>query len=359
MTAWLVLAVATAAHAQQAADPAAAEEASPAPQVVDATPGYERTVRVPNEILNRRPRQVVVLPSEPVEFGEDRTFRTGGAIADLPSELRRLPEGYMVAGREARIEWQDPWYVAHLEPAEGLPDVAPLRLLPNRRLTLLEAILAEPSQPPRFVLTGRVTEFMGANYLLVEIISETLDREPRETEPPADDPAAEVDTATAAPPEETEPAEPLPTEPTGEPTAEDVLEQLLQDRPLRAVVMPEQVEEVELPPATPQDGPESVPDRGTTETTAFPEGAVLADRYGRVIESEEGWVFVFEDLGSRPRERPIPILPSRMLETAVALSDTGREGVVLHVTGEVTVYRSRNHLLLRKVMVRQDLGNLR
>ena len=57
-------------------------------------------------------------------------------------------------------------------------------------------------------------------------------------------------------------------------------------------------------------------------------------------------------------QRPIQLLPNRLLETTIALSGGGRQGMVFLVSGEVTVYKGDNYLLLRKVLVRRDLGNL-
>jgi hypothetical protein len=53
------------------------------------------------------------------------------------------------------------------------------------------------------------------------------------------------------------------------------------------------------------------------------------------------------------------VLPSQLLELAITLSKGGAGGVVLVISGEVTVHKGIDYLLLRKVIVRRDLGNFR
>jgi hypothetical protein len=48
-----------------------------------------------------------------------------------------------------------------------------------------------------------------------------------------------------------------------------------------------------------------------------------------------------------------------MLENAIALTGDESMGVILVVSGEFTEYRGTNYLLLRKVLVQRDWGNLR
>ena len=59
------------------------------------------------------------------------------------------------------------------------------------------------------------------------------------------------------------------------------------------------------------------------------------------------------------RYGPIRLLPNRLLETALAISGAGTRSVVFIVSGEVMEYKGMNYLLLRKVLVRRDLGNFR
>jgi hypothetical protein len=297
---------------------------------VERFPGYPARAPVPEEMLDDTP-QVIVLPSEPAEYGEDPAWRTGGVVGHIPAEARRLPEGYILAGREARIEQQDRWLVARLASAEGLPDAPPLRLLPNPRLGTLEAVLSQAGETDSFLLTGRVTEFHGRNYLLIEHL-------------------ARVSPAAAPPPSEPRvesavPGEPPPGDdaPAPAPAAEEVLRQLLETEPHRAVTLPE--------PLLEQD--DGLPAGARDQDTP------VLNQTGRIIAAESWWLFAFEDPGFEPRTQPVRILPNRLLETALALTGGGTLPVVLVVSGELTTHEGTNYLLLRKVLARRNYGNLR
>jgi hypothetical protein len=104
------------------------------------------------------------------------------------------PEGYVIGSRPAHIKHEDDWHVAHLLPRPGMVDPPPLRLLPNQHLALVESVLAEAQETSQFVLTGRVTEYLGANYLLIEHVAEVL------TAPPTPPLADSVPAPATAPP---------------------------------------------------------------------------------------------------------------------------------------------------------------
>lgn len=311
----------------------ATRPAGPRIAPVPRTPEYPQTDRVPDD----SPR-VLVLPSEPGEFGDERADRSGGVIARIVPEPRRLPDGYIVANRPGRIEREGDRVMVYLDPVEGLPDAQPMQALPNSRLGLLETVLARDDRPDRrFAITGRVTEFHGRNYILLENVTE---RTPR----PAPSAAA------APEPQQPEGETPAtqPVEPR-EPTAEEVVEQLLRARPRRSLVIPSQP--TATAPADDTSAAESP--EGWTEDT------LIVDRPGRVLPNEPWWTFSFEDLSATPKDRPIRILPNQLLEQAIALSGGGERSRVLIVSGEITVHNKTHYLLLRKVIAQRDLGNFR
>jgi hypothetical protein len=308
------------------------------------SPAYTSTKRVPGELLEKRPTQVLVLPSEPMDAGGDMSYQSAAAVGHVDAEKPRLPEGYVVAARQAVIEKASKWYVAHLKPVEGRPSAPPLRILPNRRLSMIEAILSASDRQPRFMITGRVTEFEGNNYILLENIAEIPEgaEYPARREKPA--------------PRQAKPVE-RPDSTAPEPSAEEILAELMKQKPLKSVVLPENVQEVTMTTAP--------ADKQSPETDAeqkkrgprWPEETLLINRPGRLVPGESGWLLTFEDQGANPSDQPIRLLPNRLLESAVAASAGGTRGVVFIVSGEVTVHDRTNYLLLRKVLTRRDLGN--
>jgi len=90
----------------------------------------------------------------------------------------------------------------------------------------------------------------------------------------------------------------------------------------------------------------------------LPEGAYLVDRSGRLVKQGRWWTFVYEDRGEVVRSRPMRVLPSQLLETMEYASQDGTGDMIFVVSGEITEFHGVNYLLLRKVLIQRDLGNL-
>lgn len=315
---------------------------------ITTRPTYSRIQQVSDDLVDESRRDVILLPSIPGETGQEQADRSVGSRKRVPADTPLLPEGYVVASREARIQRQGDWLVAELAKREGLPDSPPLRVLPNQQLSMLQAVMAQSSAPAGFLITGRITEFLGANYILIENIEEVLSGQTSEQ-------AALPATATVEP--ESRPGE---GPPVREPTAEEILKQLLSRPTRRSVALP-QLTQV-IPPESPNAA--SLPAANELQprsagTGLMPEHAMLVDRVGRVVPGERWWTLVFENRGEQAADRPIRLLPSRLLETAISLSKGGTQCTVFLVSGEVTTYENSNYLLLRKVLVRRQIGNIR
>jgi len=397
----------------QTATPQGAAAQSATPMVSVTEPPYPKSRRVPEEMMRRRPRQVIALPSEPGEYGQDKLQRSAGVLGKLPPDVHRLPEGYVVAGRQMAVERQADWVVCYLpderlakfslnEAAGWLGDLdaarlgsglvaacqareisvapeaqviveepgkrwriadprrtliverdrdglavraaLPLRLLPNKSLAMLEAVLTGSQQTPSFAFTGLVTEFQGNNYLLTEHLSQviTVAEEPPSETGGGDASADSAETDATA------------TAPAGDPRPEEIIKQLLERKPRRAVPLRQNV-----PAVAQQEPPPVRPDGEARVEQVWPEETLVVDQPGRIVPSEQWWMFAFEDKGHQASRRPVRLLPNRMLENAIALAGDESMGVVLTVSGELTEYHGTNYLLLRKVLVQRDWGNLK
>lgn len=93
--------------------------------------------------------------------------------------------------------------------------------------------------------------------------------------------------------------------------------------------------------------------------TLLPDGSRLVDRSGRLTREGDYFTFSFEDRGQGAPELPIRLLPNRLLEDMEIVSAGGTKPIVFVVSGEVTEYRGVNYLLIQKLLVRPDLGNLK
>ncbi len=342
---WRRAAMATAILLAPATPPgveAAAPEATAATRSAarERAPEYPHPTRVPPELLRPPTPQAMILPSTPAEEPEGIATepRSGGVLAEVTPTRRLLPEGYVLARRPARFGREDSWWAIAIGEAGDLPVGPPLRVLPNRRLTLLERILAAGKPEDTYLVTGRVTEFLGKNYVLLEQVVSPPEHRPAPSAEAAQRAAAEAPSAT------TRPARP--------PTANEIIEQLMQEMPVRtpvpATARAASVEAAEAAASTREGG-------GNVQ----PEGTIVPEFPARLVRSEPWWTLVRESQGSRPVGTPYYVLPNRLLEVMISASAGGTRSVVFLVSGELTEYRGTNYLLVHKVLIRRDMGNLR
>lgn len=172
---------------------------------------------------------------------------------------------------------------------------------------------------------------------------------PDETTPPA---GSQSPAAFEPPPPSTA------TEPPQEPSPEDVLERLRsRDGALQPIVRPN------LPGARRSEtlAPEALPRNAIVpvSTRLIPDGHRIVDRPGRLHREGDFWVFAVESRSTREAEPPLRLLPNRALEDMEIASAGGTRPLVFIVSGEVTEYHGVNYLLIQKMLVRPNLGNLK
>lgn len=91
----------------------------------------------------------------------------------------------------------------------------------------------------------------------------------------------------------------------------------------------------------------------------LPDGSRLVDRPGRLTRDGDHFVYSFESRSEGATERPIRLLPNRLLEDMEMYSENGLKPIVFIVSGEVTEYHGQNYLMIQKLLVRPDTGNIR
>lgn len=360
------LAVTASARAQNTS--AASEDAVPGTQPAgdqlarSSGPSYSSVDPVPQKVLDDDRRPVIILPTEPADAERADAPRSGGVVARVQPGTQRFPEGFVIGSRPANLSLGEEGYVARIKMPEDHPECPPLNVLPNQWLEVVEAILAASDGPPRFLITGRITEFHGRNYLLLENVAQLLNDAGPATMQPAGASATPSATSAASRPADGPAPGKLPDK--KEPRPEDVIRSLMAEEPLKAVVLPQLsaeagADEHGLAPDEDASSADPYAQEDGKAGPSWPEGTLLVDRLGRVVSQDGGWVLAFEDRGLKADESPIRLLPNRLLETAIALSRAGTKGVVFNVSGEVTQYQKHNYLLLRKILVKRDMGNLR
>jgi hypothetical protein len=356
----IVIPVAAQAASPGKPGPAPASQRTARAAVSEQAPEYPHPTDIPPELLRPRKPQAMILPSVPAESPEGIVSepRSGGAIAEVTPSERLLPEGYVLARRAARFGRDQSWWSMAIGEAGGLPVAPPLRVLPNRRLMLFERVLADGKPEDTYFVTGRVTEFLGHNYVLLEQVVAPPQHPPPAPAPaqvpapaPAPAPGPGPGPGPAAGTRSPGPSEAPTTRPTRPPTANELIEQLMQEAPARSVTP--------LTTAPAQTSADAAERSGEGDRRVLPEGTVVPEFPARLVRSEPWWTLTRESQGSRPAGAAYYVLPNRLLEVMVSASAGGTRSVVFLVSGELTEYRGANYLLVHKVLIRRDLGNLR
>jgi len=141
--------------------------------------------------------------------------------------------------------------------------------------------------------------------------------------------------------------------PADEPSAEDVMGELMKDRPGEPVLTPVLPEAEKLKAA-----PSVAPAAGAP----LPSGRqdMVVDRRVRIVPPEEGGHWMARFIADNTlQEPPMRLLPCWRLEVAEAFRiERAREGrtVAFRVSGQVTYYRGRRYLLLRKLLPARSMG---
>jgi hypothetical protein len=96
---------------------------------------------------------------------------------------------------------------------------------------------------------------------------------------------------------------------------------------------------------------------GAPAVTVLREGTYVIDRTGRLTHSADGQQaeFTFDADGQALHDPPVIILPNlKLMQMESAVGGSNRD-LRFRITGMVTEYRSRNYILLEKVVVVPDV----
>jgi hypothetical protein len=246
-------------------------------------------------------------------------------------------------------------------------DEKPLAMVVAPCITLesMERLLEDRGENLRFTITGQVHTYRGVNYLLPTSQPRPWLIDADGQEQLVSKPAEEADSPTgpedAATPEETQPAED-----EGTPTADEVLQQLLEQK--RDSPTPDPTE----PNAAGADAVADPPSRLVSDPLLLgidsdlpqaelkDEGQFIVARTGRLVRSADGSqaLFVLDSDGPGASEPPMILQACKMLETMEKTVREQGEKAPFVVTGQVFTYRGANYLLPTIVKREFDRGNL-
>jgi len=135
------------------------------------------------------------------------------------------------------------------------------------------------------------------------------------------------------------------------PEQADIIADLLRAQERSRIVLPQDPGSGStLPGATTQPA-------GRNEEAPLLDGTTLVERPGRLVFEGGKPLFVFADERTAPRLRAMELLPNQLLEAME--QEAGSSGPEFVISARVTRYKSRNYLLLTKVLRRIEHGNVR
>jgi len=310
-------------------DAARANGRADAAAEADGAPVYSTAEDVLRALRELRPTSVLIRPES----------ARSGARREARDPL--FPEGWSMVDTAGRLVRGDLEWLFLPERVEGPPA---FKLLENAVLEGMVRMSGGAASEVRFVVSGEVTVFNGANYLLPRLALRAEGRaaEPPGTAPQNRPPQAKVEGAGSTGHAASERAG------RDDPSAEDVLAILQQETPERSMVPVAETTRGEAR----RDGPRA-------SRSLRPDGAPLVDRPGRLISDGGSWTFTLEADSPQYPEPPLKLLPNRNLELMIEAAAQGRDGLVFVVSGEITAFEGENYVLARTVMRRIDSGNLR
>jgi hypothetical protein len=260
------------------------------------------------------------------------------------------------------------WFVARYAREGNSPP--PQFLLPCQLLEQVESF-ADANPSPRLKVSGEVTRYRGRDFLL---LSEVIVEESPRPADSARDGRADANSAAALAIAETRPvlltelaasapasdANGAASRPASAPASDpagaspfEIISRMARERPGKTIVST-------APLSPTQPAARSVAPRATQPAIASAKGSMIVDRVVRIQpESKDGWWDVLFQGDNTLREPPIRLLPSALLEEAekeVSAAPGGR--IKFRVSGELAEYKGRRYLLLRKLLVEKDLGQL-
>ena len=308
-------------------DAAADKGAAEAAPAASAPAGGAADDELEQFVLRRGPVPVTRSRSAPLVAGGAEPPLYGSALNDRPCRL----------GPADSQGWREVLF----EAVAGQGAARPRRVLPCRLLERMEAVVAR--QPKTvFRIWGENTVYRGRLYVLPVAVTVAA---------PAAAPKAPAANKGASPSKAPGPADkgekPPPAKGGAPAGVDDVTQELLRDQPGRTIVVPARG------PATPEEVPGAVAP-GVKTPAARPCGEVIVDRLVRLgwADDKKRWSVVRFEADNTLAEPPMRLLPCRMRAWAEALS---AEGWLLRVTGQITFYKGRRHVLLRKVLRERQL----
>ena len=280
------------------------------------------------------------LEAEPAGVIKPRSYKPPPRkTAELP------PEGSQIVGRLCIISSDRSGWVLARFPADGdRKAIRPRWVLPNETLEAIETLHAK-NPKLLFGVSGEMTVYRRNSFILIRRVTVT---EPDEkatagtatdgntAAAPAVQPKSGGQTTRAA-------------QPTTAPSSADLMNTLLSEKNPTPVILPRRKEKIDASRV------KSVAPGAKGDVIEPATARLVVDRLITVQQTgQANWRQATFEADNTLREPPVLLLPCRLLAFAEAQSPSTR----LRVTGEITKYKGKRYILLRKVIVEREMNRL-
>jgi hypothetical protein len=279
------------------------------------------------------------LEAEPAGVIKPRNHKPAG-----PKKPVLPVEGSKVVDRLCKIKTDPTGWVLAIFPAEGdRKAIRPRWALPNQALEALEKIHAK-SPGLMFRISGEMTLYRDNCFMLIRRVA-VIEPEP-EPEPVVstvakpDPPVATTQPAGGAVKK---------PQPTTAPSSADLMESLLAEKNPTPVILPRIKKKIVAAKV------KSVAPGAKGDVIQPATARLIVDRLMTIRKTKvANWREATFEADNTLREPPVTLLPSQLLRYAEMQPPTKR----LRVTGEITNYKGKRYMLLRKVIVERSMNRL-
>jgi len=292
---------------------------------------------------------------DPLDIRPAGVIEPRGRAPVRPGTPKLPPEGTMVVDRLCRIE-TDPsgWVLLTFANEKGKKPIRPRWALPNKLLEEMEKLETGNARTGRrgsqilFRLSGETTVHRVNLFLLIRRVAIV--------EGPKDRAGENAATGSSSGPPKVAAGREAATQPKAStrprkkgPSSADLMQALLNEKnPNPVIITPRKGE----PDAS---GTKSVAPRAKRPTITPATRNIIVDRLVTIQPAGVGkWLDATFEADYTLREPPARLLPCRMLKWVAKVRRSDR----LRITGEITSYKGRRFLLLRKAIMERPLGQL-
>jgi len=282
------------------------------------------------------------LEAEPAGVIKPRNHKPGP-----PKKPKLPPEGSKIVDRLCRIKTDPSGWVLAMFPAEGdRKAIRPRWALPNQALEALENIRAK-NPKLKFRISGENTVYQDNSFVLIRRVA-VIEPDP-ESANVSSGGGTETPAATGGVKDKVDRAATTKPQPTTAPSSVDIMKALLAEKNPTPVILPKVKRKIAASKV------KSVAPGAKGDIIQPATARLIVDRLMTIRKTNvANWREATFEADNTLREPPVTLLPSQLLRYAETQPPNRR----LRVTGEITNYKGKRYMLLRKVIIERSMNRL-